>query len=155
MKNIFVASLALLSATAAASPARSYPTLAEALANDAHFNCSGTTPSGAQAHFHFQKDGNSFGSVQLVNLVPGRSVFVLELGHSLTPRSLTVEQTNGSATFAGEYDNADYFTARFTATLRNGADGIRGEFSFDDGDGIRFSSTNLKCTALNHISILN
>ncbi len=135
--------------------AQSYSTLNETLAHQAHLNCSAKTQHGVQFHLHLSQDGKHVTAAQIASVQPGFAVYIIDLDREFEPMDSTITRSNKNIVFSASYDNMDYFTAMLTVSLHDSSHGIVGEFSYDDGDGIMFSADNLRCSALNYISIPN
>lgn len=142
----FVASA--FSTSAVAAGAENYDNLA-ALAKTSFYRltCSDTA-SEIQVHGYVEVSGGKPVAFKIYTLKPALSVDVTEFSKkdlgglkvSLSPKALVIDGGRAGA----------YYDETVSIEVKDGAQGLEGTFSYNDGDGVSFSRS-VRCGAVNYI----
>jgi hypothetical protein len=154
MKRIAIALLSLAAAKAHAFGPAVYTTVAQIQAADvANITCSDVT-SPTQSHVQFSaKKGQFEGYLTLTAVVPAQGVSVDEYKPEDTqPLQLSFEK--GKLFLKGSMDGF-YFSRDFFLVVFDTAEGLKGEYSFNDNDGVMVNNRKVVCGANNYSITLN
>jgi hypothetical protein len=154
MKRLAIAILSLVTVKAHAFGPQEFKTVAQIQAGDVvNVTCSDVT-SPTQSHIQFSlKKGQFEGYLTLTAVSPAKGVNVDQYKPEDTG-SLKVTFEKNKLVLQGSMDGF-YFSRDFFIVIFDTKDGMKGEFSFNDNDGVQVNNRKVVCGANNYSITLN